>query len=442
MRQSMQRHFLITLLFIGSFAFSAPLWSASTIYNSKELQWTLGPPELAMVANANFQARERFPPSEHRPPGPPGHRRPAPPEHRPPSPPKHPPPGPSEHRTMTPVALVPDNPPSSVHQDASTTWPWATVTACMLAAVAVVICFVYYRRLGNLKSAAAALNPHHLCVHIDDNVTITEVTEALCKMTGYSEKYLLGKPLVVLNSPLEESPKALQRLINIIQRGESWSGEVQLRKRDGTALWTDVVISPLRRKNEKAGGYTVLYQDATKRKHFETLAVRDELTGLYNRRHFNTIGPEVLVRARKAKQCSALLILDVDNFKKYNDNYGHPAGDKVLASIGATLLNIFQRNDDLVFRLGGEEFGVLVTVPDIRSGCSLAENILSSIAGLNIEHLHNPPGFITVSIGIKGVGAQETVTLETMYKQADSALYKAKESGRNRLVLWKGSESA
>lgn len=122
-----------------------------------------------------------------------------------------------------------------------------------------------------------------------------------------------------------------------IKRGLAWKGEVKLIRKNGSVIWAEAVISPLRRKNERSSGHTVFYQGISKRKHFEKLSMRDELTGLFNRRYFNEVASLLLAKARREQQLFVKCILDVDNFKQYIDTYGHPAGNKVLKTIGKAL---------------------------------------------------------------------------------------------------------
>jgi diguanylate cyclase (GGDEF)-like protein/PAS domain S-box-containing protein len=279
------------------------------------------------------------------------------------------------------------------------------------------------------------MDPHLLSVHIDHNVIITEATEAFCRATGFENADLVGRPLMALGSPVQASPNSHAHIWETLKNGNTWEGEVELLKKDGSVLWVEAVVSPLRRKNEKKSGYTAIYQDVTERKYFEKLAVRDELTGLYNRRHFNEIVPTLLSRARDENRVFALILMDVDNFKKYNDNYGHPAGDKVLEAIGQELRDIFQRSDDMVFRMGGEEFAAVVVIPDPDDAMTFGNKILARIRSLEMEHEYNPPGVVTVSIGINTVGGGASIDLDTVYKNADDALYRAKESGRNCIVI-------
>ncbi len=143
----------------------------------------------------------------------------------------------------------------------------------------------------------------------------------------------------------------------------------------------------------------------------------------------------MLKSAVKKNRVFALILLDVDNFKKYNDNYGHPEGDKALAAIGRELRKEFKRNNDMVFRLGGEEFGALIVVASPNDAVAIAERILQRIRDLELLHEYNPAGIVTVSIGIKALEQGETTDMNAIYKAADTALYNAKETGRDRLSM-------
>lgn len=293
----------------------------------------------------------------------------------------------------------------------------------------------FYQRFKKIRTTVDSLDPHLLSISIDKNITITDVTKALCRKTGFDTKELVGKSILVLSGSNEEAEESMKALWAAIQKGDSWTGEIKIVKKNGRQIWTKASVSPLRRKSDANDGYTVIYTDVTSQKHFEKLAIVDELTGLYNRRHFNNIAGAVLTEAIRQKLYFSLILMDVDNFKKYNDQYGHPAGDQVLASIGITLKQIFKRKDDSVFRLGGEEFGAILISPDKDETILIAKEILEKIQALNIDHKFNPPGVITVSIGIEQLLPTSDHLLETIYKNADNALYNAKEKGRNRIFL-------
>nr|CRH08116.1 Protein of unknown function. putative GGDEF domain/pas/pac sensor domain protein [Candidatus Magnetococcus massalia] len=171
-------------------------------------------------------------------------------------------------------------------------------------------------------------------------------------------------------------------------------------------------------------------------KQLEALSICDELTRLYNRRYFNNVLPTELQRLRREGGYLLLLIMDVDHFKAYNDHYGHPAGDEVLARIGKVLRETLQRGGDYTFRIGGEEFSLLCRCQSKEEGAHIAERVRRLIERLDMEHLHNgPEGRVTLSVGGVCTQGSEDVEYAALYKQADTALYRAKEAGRNRVEL-------
>ncbi len=131
-----------------------------------------------------------------------------------------------------------------------------------------------------------------------------------------------------------------------------------------------------------------------------------------------------------------MMILDVDFFKLYNDNYGHSMGDDTLIKVAECLKTSLKRANDLAFRLGGEEFAIIFTTEDRTKALEFANIIRTNIEQLNIEHNWSPISKnITVSIGLVCKRAIEVYDKETIYKEADHALYDAKKGGRNRVVV-------
>jgi diguanylate cyclase (GGDEF)-like protein len=162
------------------------------------------------------------------------------------------------------------------------------------------------------------------------------------------------------------------------------------------------------------------------------LATKDGLTSLHNRRYFEEQFNLELARTRRSGARLSLLMLDVDNFKNYNDRNGHLAGDDVLVQV-ARLVKQSIRSVDLIARYGGEEFIVLLTGADLGVGRAVAEKIRAAVADFEFPHGDRQPGGrLTVSIGVAEM-KPTTRTLEDMIRRADAALYQAKEQGRNRV---------
>jgi diguanylate cyclase (GGDEF)-like protein len=160
------------------------------------------------------------------------------------------------------------------------------------------------------------------------------------------------------------------------------------------------------------------------------LATKDSLTNLHNRRYFEEQFDLELARTKRSGASLCLLMLDVDNFKHYNDRNGHLAGDQVLAGV-ARLVKGSIRSVDLIARYGGEEFIVLLTNADLQVGRRVAEKVRSSIAGHDFPHGEQQPGGrLTVSVGVAELDPA-TRNLQEMIQRADRALYAAKDAGRN-----------
>lgn len=265
---------------------------------------------------------------------------------------------------------------------------------------------------------------------------ITYASQAFAKISGYTKEELIGRPQNIVRHP--DTPKeTFRELWQTISRGETWSGEFKNRTKQGGYYWVSMTISPTFDYEGRISGYMAIRQDVTDKKTVEELSVTDALTSLYNRRYFNDIAPKEILRARRNHKYFGLLLMDVDHFKKYNDTYGHQGGDEVLVAVSGALRASFQRSTDIVFRLGGEEFGVVLSAENPEMLARSAENARECIEHLAIEHLQNLPSrVVTASFGMVIVPPkEESFLLADLYKQADQELYAAKEEGRNRVCI-------
>ncbi|MGB6008218.1 diguanylate cyclase [Castellaniella sp.] len=163
------------------------------------------------------------------------------------------------------------------------------------------------------------------------------------------------------------------------------------------------------------------------------LSVTDGLTGVSNRRHFDDVLAQEWQRARRGGFPISLLMIDVDWFKRYNDAYGHQAGDAVLQQVAQVLRQTFRRPGDLVARYGGEEFAAILADTDRDAACRLARQVCDHIAQLGLPHEHGLDGRVTVSIGVAALEVGGQYTAAWLIGQADGALYRAKAAGRNRV---------
>jgi two-component system cell cycle response regulator len=162
------------------------------------------------------------------------------------------------------------------------------------------------------------------------------------------------------------------------------------------------------------------------------LALTDSLTGVYNRRYMATHLPSVMKQAADAAKPLALFMIDIDHFKRVNDTYGHPAGDEVLRAVARRIADTV-RQIDTVARMGGEEF--VAVMPDARADIAvrIAERLRQAVAEDAVADARAPGGRIAVTISIGVALAHPGDTADTLIQRADAALYRAKQSGRNRV---------
>ena len=165
------------------------------------------------------------------------------------------------------------------------------------------------------------------------------------------------------------------------------------------------------------------------------IATHDSLTGLANRRLFERALEIEFGRGARQSSPLSLIMLDIDYFKRYNDAYGHVAGDHCLAEVARAVKGCCHRKADLAVRYGGEEFAVLLPDTDIHGALVIAEQIRRSVMGKNISHSDSPTGYVTVSLGCYSFVPTNQDSVEVFIKRADAALYQAKHSGRNRSAV-------
>jgi diguanylate cyclase (GGDEF)-like protein len=165
------------------------------------------------------------------------------------------------------------------------------------------------------------------------------------------------------------------------------------------------------------------------------IATHDSLTGLANRRLFERALEIEFSRGARQSSSLSLIMLDIDYFKRYNDAYGHVAGDHCLAEVALAVKGCCHRKADLAVRYGGEEFAVLLPDTDIHGALVIAEKIRRSVVDKNISHTGSPTGQVTVSLGCYSFVPTGHDSMDVFIERADAALYQAKHSGRNRSAV-------
>jgi diguanylate cyclase (GGDEF)-like protein len=214
-------------------------------------------------------------------------------------------------------------------------------------------------------------------------------------------------------------------------------------RKDGTVIWMEGnarrMVDPA---TGRKGDLILTLRDISERKaledKLEALATTDGLTGLANRRAFDIALDREWRRTLRDDSHLSLLLLDLDHFKGLNDNYGHQVGDDCLRAVAAAVSTLVRRPGDMVARYGGEEIAIILSGADAEGAYEMAEKVRAAVEGLRIPHASNPEGgfFLTASIGcataFSRVGGTSKMP-EGLLMSADSALYKAKHKGRNRV---------
>ena len=279
----------------------------------------------------------------------------------------------------------------------------------------------------SIKEQQKMVNKYVLLVSTDTKGIITEVNDAYCNATGYTQKELVGyaHSQVMNNSSLNK--EVFEQLWSDINCDKSWVGEISNYSKDQEKIIFDVTIEPIFEKGKKIG-YKSIYSDITDKKRIEELSVTDALTKLYNRMKLDqTIVISVEKYKRHQIQFSIVLI-DIDDFKSVNDIYGHDIGDYVLQTF-ASILTKQTRITDTVGRWGGEEFLIVCDNTDSKGAALIAEKLRKEIESTLLDKVQRK----TICLGVAQFTDKDTIN--TLFKKADDALYKAKNSGKNRVVI-------
>ena len=226
--------------------------------------------------------------------------------------------------------------------------------------------------------------------------------------------------------------------------GDFNAATARIQRPDGIVRWIETNGHLLRDPTTGKPGDTIfVLRDITERKDIEqrlsSLALTDGLTGLANRRAFDDGLELEWRRTQRARTPMSLLLLDLDNFKAFNDNFGHQAGDDCLRAVATVVKAAIRRPGDVAARYGGEELAIILPNTDLAGATAMAEKIRAAVGGLNLPHPGNPEGghHVTASLGAATAlsCAGGTLTMPSaLLMAADTALYKAKSGGRDRVA--------
>jgi diguanylate cyclase (GGDEF)-like protein/PAS domain S-box-containing protein len=279
-----------------------------------------------------------------------------------------------------------------------------------------------------------------LILRLCDEGRCSYVSPACKSLLAFEAEELLGKH-VLSTVHTDDRPMVEQAFAHLRNCGQRKRVEYRGVRKDGRIIWLETTLSKLTAADE-GGDIVAIARDVTQNKERHQVLLQtastDALTGLANRGIFDERIQEMIIESFNSRRPLSLLMIDADNFKLFNDSYGHIAGDDCLRSIASVLESCTRPGSDLVTRYGGEEFAVLLADTDLVGGKEIAAEICKKVSALEIQHCNNRPyGFVTVSIGIGmlNIARQHENSPLDLIKQADAALYEAKAAGRNTYAV-------
>lgn len=275
----------------------------------------------------------------------------------------------------------------------------------------------------------------------DINGIITDISDSFCRLSGYTREELIGYTHNVVRHP--DCPDTFYATLwETISNGDIWEGEVRNCRKDGTDFWMETIIFSLHDSDGNRTGYASIRHNITDTKKLQEELIRDTLTGLYNRRYYDEKLEYELLHSRREHRSITYVMMDIDNFKRYNDTYGHRKGDEVLSKIGLVLKKKIDEKGHFSFRMGGEEFVLLLIGLKADKALECVESLRQTIEELEIEHLNNSAAdWVTASFGMVYIDTEHMIADENaLYSAADNALYEAKKRGRNCVFLHQHNE--
>ncbi|MEA3316010.1 MAG: sensor domain-containing diguanylate cyclase [Campylobacterota bacterium] len=300
-----------------------------------------------------------------------------------------------------------------------------------------------YKKAVDISTIVSKSNPKGI---------ITYVNNKFCEVSGYSKNELIGKPHSIVRHPCMPSA-TFKDLWDTIKTKKPWTGIITNMKADGQKYVVDSTVIPILDIDGDIVEYIAIRYDVTEFEQtkeqlsnlnrsmknkvdelynmtttLEEQASVDKLTGVFNRRKFEDIFEHEIEKSRISKNFLSMIVVDIDHFKSVNDNYGHNVGDDVLKEVANLISNNIKRLD-IFARWGGEEFVVLLPNNNIKEAGKLAEKLRILIE----EDSFSIVGKLTISLGVASYHNNDSKT--DFFERADKSLYKAKTSGRNKVMI-------
>jgi diguanylate cyclase (GGDEF)-like protein/PAS domain S-box-containing protein len=279
----------------------------------------------------------------------------------------------------------------------------------------------------------------------DADGRVQSVNDAFVKITGYGAAETIGKDLPIFKTDVQNDAFHAHMQYLLRQKGV-WSGIYWNRRKNGEVYPQETTINAIKNDAGKIVQYCSIFSDVTEHYQAEErlrlLSTTDGLTNLANRRSFDESMKMEWRRARRFGYSLAVIMVDIDNFKKYNDTYGHLEGDKCLKMVGGALKHAVHRAGDLAARYGGEEFVLLMPMTVEREALKIADDLRQHIEALKIPHQCNAPyNVVTISMGVAALVPLADMFQNDLIDMADKALYRAKESGKNCVTCLEDEKS-
>jgi diguanylate cyclase (GGDEF)-like protein/PAS domain S-box-containing protein len=262
----------------------------------------------------------------------------------------------------------------------------------------------------------------------DEKGRITYLNRYSERLAGFSREERIGTPSMKYYAGGPEVAGKLRRLLR--EKGEVQNYEAEFIKKGGGTLLASVSASLMKDQDGKVIGTLGITQDISEKKRLEKelekLSITDSLTGIYNQRHFYNELKREVERAKRLNHPLSLLLFDIDEFKYYNDTYGHLEGDKVLHEVGKIVVKSIRVNVDSGYRYGGDEFVVILPEAGREQAFSVADRIRVSF---------NNAGLVDVTLSMGLIEYRIEYDLETFVRHADKAMYTAKRLGGDRIIV-------
>lgn len=260
------------------------------------------------------------------------------------------------------------------------------------------------------------------------------ISDSFVELIGCSKEQLINKSHNALKHP-EVPDDFYEEIYKTLARGEVWQGEIRGKAKCGREFWVDATVTPDIKKGKVVGAWTTRV-DITDKKRLEELAIRDVLTGVYNRNQFNELFDAQVHKAGRQNETFAMAMFDVDDFKKINDRFGHQRGDEVLIAVMDIAKRYFCRANDLIFRVGGEEFVILSDFENIDEFQRYLEKFREAVEALRIPNPDSRLQVLTISVGALYCKQMSSyIHSSQLYTHVDKMLYQAKSNGRNQVVM-------